>query len=44
MPILRAAKFAEVDLPLTGDKDFLESGVNNPRIVNPTTFIELMND
>lgn len=38
-PILRAAQFAEVDILLTGDKDFLESGVDKPAIVNPSTFI-----
>lgn len=40
-PILRAAQIADVDLLLTGDKDFLESGVTNPIIVNPSSFLEL---
>lgn len=39
-PILRAAQLADVDLLLTGDKDFLESGVIKPTIINPSTFIE----
>ena len=39
-PLLRAAQLAGVDILLTGDKDFLESGVDNPKIVNPSTFIE----
>ena len=39
-PILNAAIVYDVDVILTGDKDFLESGVNNPRIINPSTFIE----
>ncbi len=29
-PILRAAIAAKADVLLTGDKDFLESGVQNP--------------
>ena len=39
-PILRAAQNAKVDVLLTGDKDFLESGVVNPKILDPTSFIE----
>lgn len=39
-PILRAAQLTDVDLLLTGDKDFLESGVIKPIIINPSTFIE----
>jgi len=40
-PILRAAIIAKADLLVTGDKDFLESGVINPRIVTATTFLEM---
>lgn len=38
-PILRAAKAAEADLLLTGDLDFLESGIKNPRIISASEFI-----
>ncbi len=33
-PILRAAIGAKADILLTGDKDFLESGLKNPKIMN----------
>lgn len=38
-PILRAAMKAGADVLLTGDKDFLESGLKNPVIMTPTEFI-----
>jgi predicted nucleic acid-binding protein len=37
-PILRAALSAKADILLTGDKDFLESGVINPRIMTAAEF------
>lgn len=40
-PILRAALSEHADLFLTGDKDFLESSVTDPRIVSVTTFLEM---
>jgi putative PIN family toxin of toxin-antitoxin system len=40
-PILRAAIKADVDIIITGDKDFLEAGINNPKIVTPSQFLEL---
>lgn len=40
-PILRAAIKAKADILLTGDKDFLESGIEDPRIMTPAEFIEL---
>lgn len=40
-PLLRAAIKAEADLFLTGDKDFLEAGIENPRIISIADFIEL---
>ena len=40
-PILRAAVNEHVDLFLTGDKDFLESSIENPRIINAATFLEM---
>ena len=40
-PILRAALNAGADLFLTGDKDFLESSVEDPRIISVPTFLDL---
>lgn len=39
-PILRAAIDAKADILLTGDKDFLESGVITPKIMTPSEFLE----
>ena len=39
-PILRAALDAGADLFLTGDKDFLESSVTDPRIISVNEFLE----
>lgn len=38
--ILRAAIEARADVLLTGDKDFLESGVKNPMIMTPAEFLQ----
>lgn len=38
-PILRAAINAHTDILLTGDKDFLESGVTSPIIMTPADFL-----
>ena len=38
-PILRAAIAARADVLLTGDKDFLESGLENPMIMTPAEFL-----
>ncbi len=40
-PILRAAINAKADVLLTGDKDFLESGVTNPAILTAADFLAL---
>ena len=40
-PILRAGIEAKADVLLTGDKDFLESGVNNPMIMTPAEFLNI---
>ena len=40
-PILRAALDAHADLFLTGDKDFLESSVTDPRIVSVPEFLDM---
>ena len=39
-PILRAAIEAGADILLTGDKDFLDSGVENPLIMTPGEFMK----
>lgn len=38
--ILRAAIDAKADVLLTGDKDFLESGLKNPLVMTPTEFLK----
>lgn len=37
--IMRAAVAARADVILTGDKDFLESGIVEPKIMNAATFL-----
>ena len=39
-PILRAALMAKADILVTGDKDFLESGLEHPEIMAPADFLE----
>ena len=40
-PILRAAIEAKAAALLTGDKDFLESGVKKPAIMTPAEFLNI---
>ena len=40
-PILRAAIKAEADILITGDKDFLESGLSTPQIMTAAEFLNL---
>ncbi|MDD6084464.1 MAG: putative toxin-antitoxin system toxin component, PIN family [Oscillospiraceae bacterium] len=40
-PILRAALNAKVDAILTGDKDFLESGIEYPQILTASDFLNM---
>ncbi len=40
-PILRAAIAAKVDVLLTGDKDFLEPGLENPVVMTPADFLNM---
>lgn len=40
-PILRAAINANADIILTGDKDFLESGITDPRIMTAAEFLDM---
>lgn len=39
-PILRAAINAKADILLTGDKDFLESGLEHPQIMTAAEFLD----
>ena len=43
-PIMRAALAAKVDVILTGDRDFLESGIRQPRILTAKQFLSLGDD
>ena len=40
-PILRAAIYANIDIIVTGDKDFLESGIITPQIVTAAEFMKM---
>ena len=40
-PVLRAALYADVDVIVTGDKDFLESALTKPRIMSPSEFLRI---
>ena len=40
-PILRAACRSDVDILVTGDKDFLSSGITHPHIVSPADFLRI---
>ncbi len=40
-PILRAAMNAEVDILLTGDKDFLEADIEKPRTMTAAEFLNM---
>lgn len=41
-PILRAAIYAKADILLTGDKDFLESGLCNPKVMAAAEFVQII--
>ena len=41
-PILRAAIRAGADIIITGDNDFLESAISNPRIMTPAQFVQML--
>ena len=41
-PLLRAAVTANADVLITGDKDFLESEVKNPKIMTPVEFLRYL--
>ena len=40
-PILRAAIRAGADVLLTGDKDFLEAGLEKPIVLTPAEFLQI---
>lgn len=40
-PILRAALVSNVDVFLTGDKDFLEADISHPQIMTAAQFLEM---
>ncbi|WP_225624244.1 hypothetical protein [Thermoanaerobacterium thermosaccharolyticum] len=40
-PILRAAIAVKADVLVTGDRDFLESGITNPKIVTAAEFLQM---
>ncbi len=40
-PILRAAIAAEADIIITGDLDLLEAGLNYPKVLSATQFLEI---
>ena len=40
-PVLYAAVVEKVDFFITGDKDFKDLGLETPKIVSPTEFIEI---
>ncbi|MDD2556539.1 MAG: putative toxin-antitoxin system toxin component, PIN family, partial [Syntrophaceticus sp.] len=40
-PILRAAVGAKADILITGDKDFLDSKVKNPKIITTAEFLQM---
>lgn len=40
-PIYRAAIFAGIDCILTGDKDFLDSGITKPKMVTAADFMSM---
>ena len=40
-PILRAAIAAKADVLVTGDRDFLEYGITNPKIVTAAEFLQM---
>ena len=42
-PILRAAVAGKIDIIVTGDKDFLEAGIDYPMVMTPTEFLDYAN-
>ena len=42
-PILRAAQKSDAEILITGDRDFLESGITRPLIITPADFMQIQN-
>lgn len=42
VPVLSDARYHDVDLILTGDKDFLEAGLENPLVYSPAMMLEYL--
>ncbi|MBR1858404.1 MAG: hypothetical protein IJ797_02780 [Selenomonadaceae bacterium] len=42
IPVLSDAIYHNVDILLSGDKYFLESGIRRPKIISPTILIEYL--
>ena len=40
-PVLYSAIIGSIDILLTGDKDFLESGIKSPLILTPSSFLKI---
>ena len=40
IPVLSDALYHNVDIFLTGDKDFLEAGIDTPKIISPSDLLE----
>ena len=40
IPVLSDAIYHDADILLTGDKDFLESGIGKPKIISPSDLLE----
>lgn len=40
-PVLRAAVLAGADIFLTGDRDFLDAGIDKPKILTAAEFLEM---
>lgn len=40
IPVLSDAIYHDVDILLTGDKDFLESNIETPKIISPSELLE----
>lgn len=43
-PIFRAAVCSGAEIFLTGDKDFLESRITDPRVLSPSAFLDRKSD
>lgn len=41
IPVLSDAIYHNVDILLTGDKDFLEAGIETPQVVSPSELLEI---